>query len=90
MVEVLCKENLDEVLEDPQFYAVDWEDRALVRVFGENIDNPTYILIGQDEDDERYYLVVEDNDISEDYYVEDGQTLEELFNELFEKIMVEA
>lgn len=89
MVEVLCKENLDEVLEDPQFYAVDWEDRALVRVFGKDASNPTYILIGQDEEDERYYLVVEDNDICEDYYVEDGQTLEELFNKLFDKIMVE-
>ena len=89
MIEVLCKENLDEVLEDPQFYAVDWEDRVLVRIFGKDVDNPTYILIGQNEDDERYYLVVEDNDTSEDYYIEDGQTLYEVFYELFDKIRTE-
>ena len=83
LVEILCKENIEEVLMDPEHYVDDTQDVVLLRIIDEDdVSNSTYIMIGQDEQDERYYLVVEDNDVSEDYYPEDSETLSELYEKL--------
>ena len=86
MIQVVCKEYIEEILRFPQYYVDDSEDLALLKVYDKNnIDNPTYIMIGCDEY-EKYYLVVEDNDTSEDYIPDDGETLSELFEKLLNKI----
>ena len=86
MIQVVCKENIEEVLTNPQYYVDDSEDLALLRVYHkEDITNPTYIMIGCDES-EQYYLVVEDNEASADYIPEDGETLSELFEKLLNEI----
>ena len=88
MIEIICKENIEEILTNPSEY-VDFDyDKALIKYYGKDVTNPTYILIGQDEND-KFYLTVEDNDVSEDYYVEYGHTLKELFCELLEEVQKE-
>lgn len=86
MLQVIAKENIDEILNNPQDYVDDEEDKALVKIIEDDASNPTFILIGQDENDKRYYLVVEDNDVSEDYYLEANKTLLDLFKELLHRI----
>ena len=82
MIQVVCKENIEEVLMFPQYYVDSSEDLVLLKIYDkDDIDNPTYIMVGCDED-EKYYLVVEDNETSADYYPEDGETLSELFEKL--------
>ena len=82
MIQVVCKENIEEILMFPQYYVDSSEDLALLRIYDkDDINNPTYIMIGCDEN-EKYYLVVEDNDVSEDYPLSDGETLLELFEKL--------
>ena len=89
MIEIICKENIEEILTNPSEY-VDFDyDKCLIRYYGKDVANPTYILIGQDEND-KFYLTVEDNDVSEDYYIEDGQTLKELYDKLLDEIIKEA
>lgn len=86
MIQVICKENIEEVLMHPRYYVDDSEDLALLRVYHkEDVANPTYIMIGCNEH-ERYYLVVEDNETSADYIPEDGETLLELFEKLLHEI----
>ena len=88
MIEITCKENIEEILTNPSEY-VDFDyDKALIKYYGKDVTNPTWILIGQDEND-KLYLTVEDNDVSADYYVEDGQTIKELFYELLDDIQKE-
>ena len=83
LIEVLCKENIEEVLMDPEHYVDDTQDIALLRIIDEDDgSNPTYIMIGQDEQNEQYYFVVEDNEMSEDYYPENSETLPELYERL--------
>ena len=86
MLQVIAKENIDEILNNPQDYVDDEEDKALVKIIEDDASNPTFILIGQDENDKCYYLVVEDNDVSEDYYLEANKTLLDLFKELLHRI----
>ena len=82
MIQVVCKESIEEVLMHPQYYVDASEDLTLLRVYHpDDITNPTYIMIGCDES-EQYYLVVEDNETSEDYIPEDGESLTELFAKL--------
>ena len=89
-IEILCKENVEEVLMYPQYYVDDTQDIALLRIIYDcDVSNPTYILVGQDEQDERYYLVVEDNETSEDYYLEDSETLLELYERLLDECVNE-
>lgn len=90
MIEVLCKENIEEVLMYPQHYIDDTQDVALLRIINKDgVCNPTYIMVGQDEQDERYYLVVEDNDSSEDYYPEDSESLLGLYEKLLDECISE-
>lgn len=82
MIQVICKDNIEDVLAFPQHYVDSSEDLVLLRIYHPNdIDNPTYIMIGCDEY-EKYYLVVEDNETFEDYIPEDGESLIELFTKL--------
>ena len=82
MIQVVCKENIEEILMFPQYYVDSSEDLALLRIYDkDDVNNPTYIMIGCDEHN-KYYLVVEDNETSEDYIPEDGETLSELFEKL--------
>lgn len=82
MIQVICKDNVEDVLTFPQYYVGSDQDLVLLKIYHPNdIDNPTYIMIGCNED-EKYYLVVEDNETSADYYPEDGDTLSELFEKL--------
>ena len=86
MIQVICKDNIEEVLSSPQDYVDSSEDLVLLRIFhSSDIVNPTYIMIGCDEYG-KYYLVVEDNDVSEDYPLSDGETLSELFVKLLNEI----
>lgn len=88
MIEIISKENIEEILTNPSEY-VDFDfDKILIKYYGQDTDNPTWIFIGVDEDG-KFYLTVEDNDVSEDYYMEGGQTLKELFSELLDKIQKE-
>ena len=87
MIEALCKENIVEVLSHPQYYVDSSEDVVLLKIHDEeDINNPTYLMIGVDEYN-KYYLVVEDNDTSEDYVPKDESTLLELYIELLEEII---
>lgn len=81
-IESLRQENIEKILANPQDYVDSSEDIVLLRIRqSDDIDNPTYIMLGVDEY-EKYYLVVEDNDVSEDYLPKDGETLLELFDKL--------
>ena len=74
MIQVICKDDVEDVLAFPQNYVDDSQDLALLRIYHpSDITNPTYIMIGCDEY-EKYYLVVEDNETSADYLPEDGET----------------
>lgn len=85
MIQVICKDNVEDVLAFPQYYVSSEQDLALLKIYHpSDIDNPTYIMIGCDED-EKYYLVVEDNETSADYLPEDGETLLNLFEKLLKE-----
>lgn len=88
MLKVECPENIEEVLRNPEQYVDFREDKVLVRYYGKDTSNPTYIMIGQDEYD-KFYLVIEDNDTSEDVYTSENESLEDLFNKLLQEIMQE-
>ena len=79
MIEVLCPEAVEEVLEYPKEYVDESADRILAKIHDpSDIENPIYIMIGMDEHG-KCYLVIEDNDVSADYYPEDEETLLELY-----------
>jgi hypothetical protein len=85
MIQVVSNNNIEDILTFPQYYVDSSQDLALLRIYHSNdINNPTYIMIGCDEYD-KYYLVVEDNETSEDYIPEDGQSLTELFEKLLDE-----
>lgn len=88
MIQVICNENIEEVLRNPEQYVDFREDKVLIRYYGQDTSNPTYIMIGQDEYD-KFYLVIEDNDTSEDVYTSENESLEDLFSKLLQKIMQE-
>jgi hypothetical protein len=88
MIQVMCNENIEEVLLNPSEYVDFREDKALIRYYGKDKSNPTYILVGQDEYD-KFYLVIEDNDVSEDVYLAENETLLSVFVRLLEKIIKE-
>lgn len=88
MIQVICNENVVEVLRNPEQYVDFREDKVLIRHYGEDTSNPTYIMIGQDEYD-KFYLVIEDNDTSEDIYTSENESLEDLFNKLLQEIIQE-
>jgi uncharacterized membrane protein len=88
MIQVVCNENIEEVLRNPEQYVDFREDKVLIRYYGEDTSNPTYIMIGQDEYD-KFYLVIEDNDTSEDVYTSENESLEDLFNKLLQEIIQE-
>ena len=88
MIQVVCNENIEEVLSNPSEYISHVYDKALIKYYKEDISNPTYILFGIDEDD-RYYFTIEDNDVSDDYYLSSNESLLSLFIRLLEKIIKE-
>ena len=85
MIQVICKDNVEDVLAFPQYYVDDSEDLVLLKIYHQSdISNPTYIMIGCNED-EKYYLVVEDNETSEDYLPADGQSMTDLYEKLLKE-----
>lgn len=88
MIEIVCNENIEEVLNNPSEYISYIYDKALVKYYKEDSSNPTWILLGIDEDD-RYYFTIEDNDVSDDYYLSSNESLLSLFIRLLEKIIKE-
>lgn len=80
-IEVLAKENIEEILNTPADFVDHTFDKALVKIYDGS--DSWMILIGQNEDSDEYYLVIEDDEMSQDYYPEDDETLEELYNRLF-------
>ena len=78
-IRVLCKDNVDEVLENPSEYVDETFDLPLVEI------NKILIMVGKNEEDGRYYLVVEDDETSQDYYLNENESLIEKYEWLLEK-----
>ena len=79
MIKVLCKDNIEEVLNNPNDYVDETFDLPLVEI------DKVLIMVGKNEEDGRYYLVVEDDETSQDYYLNENESLIEKYEWLLKK-----
>ena len=83
-IKVLAKDNIEEMLENPQDFVDTTADKVLVEI--QYATNRILIMLGQNEDDNKYYLTSEDDEVSRDYYLEGTETLTDKFNWLINNI----
>ena len=95
MVQIVAPHNIEEILRNPSNYIDDEQDVVLLKVYGQDANNPTMIMVGVDEEDpdcenaEPWYIVEEDNDVSI-YHSCSINNLYATYEKVLEKVMKEA
>lgn len=86
MVQIITDYTINDMLLHPDEYIDEYEDTVLLKVFGNDVSNPTILMLGYDDKAESYYFVVEDNDVSEDIYCETNK-LPEMFSTIMNELI---
>lgn len=86
MVQIITDYTINDMLLHPDEYIDEYEDTVLLKVFGNDVSNPTILMLGYDDKAESHYFVVEDNDVSEDIYCETNK-LPEMFSTIMNELI---
>lgn len=89
MIQIITEHSIAEMLLCPADYVDQDEDIVLLKVLGEDITNPTILMLGYDDKAGSYYFIVEDNEVSEDIYCEKNR-LTEMYGKIIEDLVKEG
>lgn len=73
MIQIITEHSIEDMMLNPDIYIDEYEDTALLKVFGEDVSNPVTLMLGYDDKAKSYYFVVEDNEVSEDIYCKENK-----------------
>ena len=86
MIRVLCKENIEEILEFPENFVDSIYDKPLVELYFSDVsDVPATVLIGQDDVTKEFYITLEDSEHATDFYQSDNETLAEIYENILKE-----
>ena len=78
--------NWRKIIKKPNNWIDEFSDTALIKIEPvTSPHNPLLIMVGKDTFTEEFYVVVEDNDVSQDIYPQEGETLYDVFMNVYNR-----